>query len=412
MIVRYLPGVYFTNIGVKEAYLGFLNFLALPWTFKFLWAPGVDLFGTKRGWLVKIELIITLATFAVAFLIAMGPSPLQKGVLLNLNHDHYLAVMGVLGIVVFLAFVSATHDISIDGYYMEAITDPTEQAKYTGVRVMTYRLAIIFAKSVLVAVASFFTWSHSFALAGICMGFFFLFHSKYLPVVEGKDLPIKHRFKDTLRKYVRAFFTYLDQPKVGIVLLFIITYKLGDEVLFSMHTPFLMRELRLTMEQLSWIAGIIGTIASILGSLISAHVIKSFGFKRAVWPLTLGMNLNIWAYVWLAWKAPDPSLTSGLVIITIVCAYEQFAAGLGNAVLVVYLMRTCKPEFKASHYAMATAIASIGGTIFGGFGGVIVEAFGYVNLFILAFFAAIPSMIALIFLPMHEEHKLSQTKSA
>ncbi|HOD00747.1 MAG TPA: MFS transporter, partial [Myxococcota bacterium] len=86
---------------------------------------------------------------------------------------------------------------------------------------------------------------------------------------------------------------------------------------------------------------------------------------------------------------------SGLSIITAVHSYEQFAAGLGNAVLVVFIMRTCNPEFKAAHYAIASAIASVGGTAFGGFGGLFVESFGYLNLYILAFAATIPGMIFL-----------------
>jgi PAT family beta-lactamase induction signal transducer AmpG len=51
--------VYLTDIGAREAYLGFLNFLNLPWNLKFLWSPAVDLWGTKRGWLLKVELLVT-----------------------------------------------------------------------------------------------------------------------------------------------------------------------------------------------------------------------------------------------------------------------------------------------------------------------------------------------------------------
>ncbi|MBM4398510.1 MAG: hypothetical protein FJ087_22855 [Deltaproteobacteria bacterium] len=142
--------------------------------------------------------------------------------------------------------------------------------------------------------------------------------------------------------------------------------------------------------------------------MLSAWAIKRWGLRRAVWPLTLGMNLNIWAYVGLAWLAertwvagvaPLPEVST----VAAIYAYEQFAAGLGNAVLVVYIMRTCKMEFKASHYAIASAIASLGGTLFGGFGGVIVERVGYVWLYILSFLAALPSMACLLALKMPEE---------
>ena len=68
MLVRYLAGVYFTDIGIKESIIGFLNFLGLPWNFKFLWAPLVDFYGTRRGWMVVLQLLIAAVTGLVAVL--------------------------------------------------------------------------------------------------------------------------------------------------------------------------------------------------------------------------------------------------------------------------------------------------------------------------------------------------------
>ena len=79
-----------------------------------------------------------------------------------------------------------------------------------------------------------------------------------------------------------------------------------------------------------------------------------------------------WAYIWLAWALPAPGTPTGIAVIAGVHAYEQFAAGLGNAVLVVFIMRTCSAVFKAAHYAIASAVASVGGTLFDGFGGIFV----------------------------------------
>jgi PAT family beta-lactamase induction signal transducer AmpG len=402
MLVRFLSAVYLTDIGLKERYLGFLNFLNLPWNLKFLWAPAVDLFGTKRGWLLKVEAVIVVAVAAVALFASMGPAPVAAGAALDFDGDAMWAVNAVLAVLVGLAFVAATHDISIDAYYMEAITDAKEQAAYTGLRVLTYRVAVIFTKSVLVAIPAYLSWTHGWLAASASMAALLAFHAWYLPRVE-KPRDRVVRMGSAARDFGRAFSSYLAQPRVALVLAFVVTYKLGDEVLFSMNTPFLMREVGVTKEDLSWLAGIVGTAASIAGSLVSAWALKRFGLKRAIWPLTLSMNLNIWAYVWLAWALPDPATPAGLATVAAVHAYEQFAAGLGNAVLIVFIMRTCNPEFKAAHYAVASAIASLGGTVIGGFGGVLVEAVGYVNLYLIAFAAALPSMACMLFLPMPEE---------
>ena len=81
------------------------------------------------------------------------------------------------------------------------------------------------------------------------------------------------------------------------------------------------------------------------------------------------MNFNIWAYVWLAWAKPDPATPHGFAMIAFVHGYENMAAALGNAVLLVYLLTTCKAEFKAAHYAIGSAIMSSPSRVVGGFGG-------------------------------------------
>jgi MFS transporter, PAT family, beta-lactamase induction signal transducer AmpG len=413
MMVRYLPGVYLTDIGVKELYLGFLNFLALPWNLKFLWAPAVDMFGTKRGWLLKVESLLVLVIALMGVCVLGGPAIAHGGATAATSAAAVasVAVRLLMAVLVVAAFLAATHDVSIDSFYMESITHPTEQARYTGLRVMAYRLAVIFARSVLVATAAWLSWSWSFLGAAIALGLLLAFHAFYLPRPE-RPGEAKDRTESALRKYGRAFVSYLDQPKIVLVLVFLMTYKLGDEILFSMHTPFLMRGLGVTKTDLAWMQGLLGTGAGIIGALMSAWAVRRFGFRRAVWPLTLGMNLNIWVYVWLAWTRPDPRVWSGLATIAGILAYEQFAAGLGNAVLMIYAMRTCKPEFKAAHYAVASAIWSIFGTVVGGFGGAIVERVGYLWLFIFSFVAACPSMAVLFFLPLKDEPKPAEPTPA
>jgi PAT family beta-lactamase induction signal transducer AmpG len=405
MMVRYLPGVYLTDIGVKELYLGFLGFLALPWNFKSLWAPALDIFGTKRGWLLKVEALMVVAIALMALCVLGGPAVVPgASAATSAAATASLAVRLLLVVLVVSAFLAATHDIAIDSYFMEGITDATEQARHTGLRVMTYRLAIVFVRSALVAAAGWLSWSWSFLGAAITLGLLLGFHWWYLPRFE-RPRQTTTSPGDALRQYGRAFASYFGQPRIGIILVFVIGCKLGDEILFSMHTPFLMRGLGVQKIDLAWMQGLLGMAASIAGSLVSAWSIRRFGFRRAVWPLTLGMNLNIWVYVWLAWARPDPTVWTGLATIAGILAYEQFAAGLGNAVLMIYAMRTCRPEFKAAHFAIATGLGSIVGTTVGGFGGAIVERVGYLWLFIIAFAASVPSMAVLPFLPLKDEPK-------
>lgn len=394
MIVRFMSSVFFTDMGVREAYLGFLNFFGIPWNLKFIWAPFLDLFGTKRGWMLKIQLAISLLTLVIA-------------VLAGLKGNGQITSTGILMAIAFvfiaLAFISATNDVAIDAYYLEGLTDKREQAAYSGLRIMVYRIAVIYARSVLVAIAGVANWCYGFGAGAATMFVVFLFHKFYLPKFEAKREGPRRSPKEIASGFVESFRTYLKQDKIFLAMIFVITYKLGDEILFSMNTPFLMRELLVTKTQLAWLAGIVGIVATVVGSLLGAWWIKRTGLKKAIWPLTLLMNVNIWAYVALAVFRPQATDMNGLVAIAAVHAYEMMAAGLGNAVLTVYLMRLCSPRFKAAHYAIGTAIMSLGSTFFGGFGGLIVEWMGYVQLFILGFVAALPSMLILFWLPLQDE---------
>ncbi len=396
IITLRLGTVFFTDIGASLTSIGYVNFLGLPWNFKFLWAPLLDIFGTKRRWLVALQAIVGFVVLGVAW--AAYRVPMEN------PHGH---LTGIALMLVVLAFVAATNDIAIDAYYMEAIRGIREQAAYTGHKAMGYRIAIIAGVTGLLGLAAVspdkhLDWFLAFGVGGLTMLAMALFHAIALPRPEEA-----HRERPDLRAtfstFGRAFWSYLQQDKIALVLLFILTYKIGDEILFSMNSAFLMRGLGVTKGQLSWLAGVVGAATTIVGAMIGAYWIRRQGLRKAIWPLTILMNFNIWAYVWLAWAKPDPTTPGGFASIAFVHGYEYMAAALGNAVLLVYLLTTCKPEFKAAHYAIGSAIMSIPSRVVGGFGGAIVTQIGFLNFFILGFVVSLPAMLLLFVVPLKDD---------
>jgi PAT family beta-lactamase induction signal transducer AmpG len=328
------------------------------------------------------------------------------------NSGDYLEWIAAVFVV--MAFIAATNDIAIDGYYLEAIPRREDQALLSGYRVLAYRMAMVFARSGLVALAAwamssatvgtaYHAWSLAFSVGAGVLAALALSHAFVLPKVGSPAADLETQFAKARRVFVEGFVTYLAQPKVGLVLAFIVLYKMGDELLFSMVTPFMLRELKITGEQYAWIAGIVGAAGTIIGAMWGGYLIKKMGLRKAMWPLTIAMNLNIWLYVWLSVAKPDPTTMSGISIIATIHGIEQIAAGLGSAALLVFLLTTCSQQYKATHYAVGSAIMSIPGTLVGGQAGAIVEAIGYTNLYILAFIAALPGMALIPLVPMREE---------
>ncbi len=486
-IVRMMSSVFFTDIGMKERYLGYLNFLGIPWNLKFLWAPLVDIFGSKRTWMIVIQSIITLLTAAVAVICFTSSN----------NGDPILSTSILVVLFIAFAFVAATNDIVIDGYYIEGIPDQKEQAAYTGYRVFAYRIALIVAKFGIIYAVGMYSksaamktlpdgiidittaagmkvmyvaWAYGFGAAALIMGLFTLFHIVALPDFETRTKKVSSA-KKVYQDFLLSFSSYLEisvertkialssgigafvvlsiiliacklsyvqalaygllamlafliaqsRPLVALSLVFIIFYKIGDEIIFSMGTPFLKRYLMVSNDQLAWMTGLIGLVGSIAGTTIGGLWIKKVGLKKAIWPLTLIMNVNIAAYIWLAWVHPLATVMvdgkavphiSGLITISAVYCYEQIAAGLGNAVLIVYILKTCKKEFKAGHYAIGSAFMSVFSSIFGGFGGIIVEKVGYMNLFTIGLLATIPAMTLMFFVRIPEEQTAEKNGAA
>jgi PAT family beta-lactamase induction signal transducer AmpG len=454
MIIRSMSFIFFTDIGMKERYLGYLNFLGLPWNLKLLWAPFVEIFGRKRTWIIGLQIAISLLTLAVAL------------VCFNAAHSPNMvfSTQTLVAVFIVLAFIAATNDVAIDGYYMEGLTDPGEQAAFTGYRVFAYRLSMVLARFGFVNIAAYaakhcasggpyVAWGYAFLAAAMTMGLFTAYHIIALPKFETSVKSVA-TLKKAANDFVTSFASFLEIPHakalraltggtiaaatlfvglwllhheplqdfaysflallvmllirakraVAMSLLLIIFYKIGDEILFSMGTPFLMRELHVTKAQIAWMAGLVGAFGSIAGTSIGGIWIKKKGLKKAIWPLTLLMNINIVAYIWLAYSKPTALALGGLGTISAVYCYEQIAAGLGNAVLIVFILRTCKQEFKAAHYAIGSAFMSLFSTIFGGFSGIIVEHWGYLNLFFISFLATFPAMALLFFVKIKEEN--------
>lgn len=408
MIVRILSSLYFTQLGVRELYLGYLNYLGLPWNLKFLWAPIVDGWGSKRGWQIGIQAILGALTFVIAYLsyCAAGVSEPQ------------IYLSWIAGTFVVMAFVAATNDVAIDGYYLEALPTRDEQSLLSGYRVLAYRLAMVFARSGLVGVVAWsaarmtgaspaLSWVPAFCCAAFVMWFLSALHFASLPKLVRPTEPVSGTKSSTSQRafkvFREGFATYLAQPQIALVLLFIVLYKLGDEVLFSMVTPFLMREIKISTEQYAWVAGIVGAAGTIGGAMIGGWWITKVGLRKALWPLSLAMNLNIWLYVWLSVYKPDPTTWFGISAVATIHGLEQVAAGLGSAALLVFLLSTCSKQYRATHYAVGSAIMSIPGTIVGGEAGRIVESIGYTNLYILAFVLSIPGMCLIPFVPIRKE---------
>ncbi|HNS56281.1 MAG TPA: MFS transporter, partial [Smithellaceae bacterium] len=217
MIAMTVSVVLYKNLGLSNKEIAFYTgWLYLPWVIKPLWSPFVDLFRTKRFWVVLMQLAIG-ASFA--------------GVALTLPATDF--VRYTLAMFWIMAFSSATHDIAADGFYMLGLSTP-EQAAFVGVRTVFYRVATIASKGGLVILAGALqksgypvasAWSITFLVAAAVFLALCIYHFFVLPCPASDHSATLARGKNLLAEYFRILTLFFRRKDIVVIICFFLFYR-------------------------------------------------------------------------------------------------------------------------------------------------------------------------------------------
>ena len=378
IIVTGLSVVMYMQMGLSDAEVGlYTGWLALPWVIKPLWSPFIDLLKTKRWWVLTMQALIGASLAGIAFSIPTA--------------FWFQATMCLFFLI---AFCSATHDISADGFYMIELDDHN-QAKYVGLRNTFYRLAIIFVNGMLVSLAGIlqvvfrgqirFTWALIFyGLAGLFIGLW-LYHSRFMPRPK-EDVHTKRTVAEVtseLKNMFITFFQKFDRRGTLIVMLFLLFYRFPEALLNTMTKTFMLRHnyaggLGLSPQEYGLANGTVGLIGLLLGGIIGGILVSRDGMKRWLWPMVCAITLPDVVYIYLSY-----SLNSNLVVVSSCLFIEQFGYGLGFTVLTLYMLYYSQGKYKTSHYSICTGISYLGLMLPGMLSGYIKDMVGYRVFFII-----------------------------
>ncbi len=385
--------IMYKKMGLTNTQIAlYTSWLYLPWVIKPLWSPFIDLIKTKRWWVNAMQTLIAAAFAGVAFFIPT---------------THWVQV--TLAFFWLLAFASATHDIAADGFYLHGLQEK-EQSFFVGIRNTFYRVAMIFGQGLLVMFAGWveqgkifpnlggdkiaLSWSLAFyLLAGIFLALT-IYHRFVLPK-PASDAPRSDINARTIwRNFATTFATFFKKPHMGLMLFFLLTYRLGESQLVKIAQPFMLDNkaaggLALTTADVGAIYGTLGVIALLLGGILAGMVISRGGFKKWILPMALAINVPDLLYVLLA------SLKMSSVPLVSACvALEQFGYGFGFTAYTMYLIYVAQGEHKTAHYAIGTAFMALGMMLPGMAAGWISDHVGYTMFFVWACICTIPGIIA------------------
>ncbi len=383
-IMRVAIPYFLKSSGYSNTVSGLASLAFTPWAFKALWAPVVDLYATKRKWIIALE-------FSLSFMFAL------LALWMFLNPD--VSLSGVWGItfwmLVFLAaFLSATQDIAIDAAYIENLKEK-QQALWSGTRVAAYRVAIIAGKSGILVIAGAYSWYLALASAALIFLFTAILHLRTLPDIKvnrRQDVSVINEFRESLS-------TFLLRDKAILILLFALLYKFGDALLFSMSNNFLDD---LQVETIY--IGVVGSsdlIMAILGGLIGGWLIARYGIAICLLPFAFIMNGADLIYAFYASLNLDLDMIRKTAFL--VTGIEQFAGGVGTAAYMFVFILFSRGEHSASHYALLTSVMALEVLFAAPFGGIMADYFidlgmGWQSYFLFCFVMSIPGMLIASFL--------------
>jgi MFS family permease len=375
LIAKALPPL-LREHGVSLAVIGFTSALALPWALKFIWAPFVDRYGSRKWWLVALN----FANFALMLVIA--------------SRD-FAAWVDTLPLLLALLFVvnlvSATQDIATDGYAVSHL--PAEwRGLGNSIQVVGYKVGMVVGSGALLWLTVRYGWHASYGglaclMLLVIVPVLFMYESATGPRHEAT-----HAHWHGARGYARLFREFVAQPGMGWWLLTVALYKFGDSLGSRMTGP-LLTDSGFSLPVIGVITGSAAATTGILGAFVGGAALVRMSHARALLVFGVLQALGLAGYMLVASGQHDVAL------LAVVVNFEQLADGLSTVALFTIMMDRCRAHTPGTDYSLQASLQVLATGIAALCGGVFTEHFGYSAVFATAaavtLMALVPAVISL-----------------
>lgn len=362
--------------GVDVKTIGFLSWVGMAYSLKFIWAPLLDRYqltrhGRRRSWLFLTQLAL------MGFIASMG----------LFNPSTSLTPLVIAAILV--AFFSATQDSVIDAYRREFLPDE-EMGLGASMTTYGYRIAMLISGGLAIGLvgdgALNLTWNQMyFSMAGLMgIGFITTFFIPEPTVLEPKP--------QTLREAViEPFKEFLLRPQALLILTFVIAFKLGDSLSGQMLNKFYV-DMQFTNQDVGFIAKTVGLFSSLLGLFLGGLLITKLKVYRALILFGILQALSTAYFMTLTLTGPQPWALALAVV------FEDVTSGMGTSAFLAFMALLTSKRFSATQYALLASFASLGRNFFSGYSGIMVEQLGWAGFFITCALLAIPGIVMAIYI--------------
>lgn len=412
--VSLVAAIMYKNLGLNNteiaAYTGLMN---LPWVLKPFWAPFLELYRTKKFFVLSMELVMVVTFTATAL-------ALQMPAFVPLT----IALFWISG------FASATQDIAGDGVYITSTTEK-EQGLYMGIQGMFWNLARVLVSGALVGLTELLykwaskgapppttgtdpawrlAWMPVMGLVAAILLLAFVWHWFRLP--PGARAPEAPRnTAEVITTTLDAWVSFFRKPRIWMMIAVVFFYRFGEGFIEKIGPLFLLdkREiggLGLNNYHLGNINGI-GTISYIAGTLLGGFLASRWSLKRSFVLLAVGLNVPHVTFFYLSQALP-----TDISWITVVVLIEKFGYGFGTVGMMLYIMQEMSPgRYRTAHYAFGTGIMALTMTVTGTVSGRIQELLGYQAFFVFVLLMSIPPILFAWIAPF-DRHRAQATRES
>lgn len=395
-----IASLLYKSLGYTDAQIAFwTGLIVLPWSFKPLWGPFMELYKTKKFY-------IQLSQLACGLLFAAAVLSLYTSIFFPLSVTLFFLI----------AFFGATQDMAADGVYLSELS-ASQQARYVGWQGTFYNVAKLFSNGGMVFLAGVLipmlgdrdAWAIVLAIYACVMLLLGIYNRRVLP--ESAVQPSIQNAAQVWRTLKDVMVSFFQKKHIWAGILFIVLYRFAEGQGIKIMPLFLkasMEEggLGLSESTVGLLTGIYGTAAFVLGSLAAGYFVSNKGLNRGTLLLLCAFfNLPFAAYAYLAFTQ-----ATSLWVIGAAIAVEHFGYGFGFIGIILFIMQQIAPgKYQMAHYAFGSAITYFGYTIASMISGAISDYLGYAQFFMWVLLSTIPAFLVSWLVPLKQKDAESQT---
>ena len=406
-MVIWVAGTMFKNLGHSDTEIALATgSVGIAWSLKPLWASFLDMYRTKKFWVLSME-------FSIAILLGLVAAALPLP-------NYFQVIIGVLWI---MAFASSTQDICADGIYITTLDKPA-QAAWIGWQGAAWNTGRIFATALVVYIAGKLqeggqspkaAWAFALCIAAGVMAAFGLYHMYKLPT--GTVIRRPENTAEIVATFTETVIDFFRKPKILGMLVFVFLYRSGEgfllvEAPLFMQAPLEKGGLGMSLADKAFLDGAVSTGVSLAAGVLGGMFISKYGLKKSLMVMALCMNIPHLCFVYLS-HAVTPETPLSLPLIGALVTIEKFGYSFGFVANMLYMMQQISPgKYHMTHYAFCTSLMNLVLIPTQMASGPLADWLGYKSFFLFVMVASIPSIIAAWFAPFPRDEATGEVGSA